>query len=152
MREDLVHIKSNGSPTAEIVTPASEDALPTPTPWLHTRVGIEDCGYSHISSTADGFGDIATSWGAAGNAIANAELIVKAVNTHASLWDRIRKVEFDNEQAAARIRRLEADLNECREFLENQVDVTDGPDGQPLPNKAMRLCAMIDETINGRPY
>lgn len=68
------------------------------------------------------------------------------------LWDRIRKVEHDNEQAAARIARLESDLNECLEFLEGQADVVDGDYGEPSPNRAMQLVSMIDETLNGRPY
>ena len=50
-----------------------------------------------------------------------------------------------------RIARLEADLEECREFLEDQMDVVDGDYGQEEPNKAMRLVSMIDETLNGGP-
>lgn len=50
--------------------------------------------------------------------------------------------------AYERIRMLEADLLECREYLEDQVDVVDGDDG-PLPNKAMRLVSMIDESLHG---
>lgn len=46
------------------------------------------------------------------------------------------------------IARLEADLNECREYLEGHVDVMDGSDG-PRPNRAMQLVSMIDETLNG---
>lgn len=70
----------------------------------------------------------------------------------AHLWDRIRKVEHDNEAAAARIRRLEADLEECREYLETEMDVVDGDYGQEAPNRAMQLVQMIDQTLNGRPY
>jgi hypothetical protein len=51
-----------------------------------------------------------------------------------------------------RIARLEADLLECREFLEGYVDVVDGDYGEPSPNRAMRLVTQIDETLNGRPY
>lgn len=51
--------------------------------------------------------------------------------------------------AYQRIKMLEADLEECREFIEVYVDVNDGEDGQPVPNKAMRLVGMIDESIHG---
>lgn len=51
-----------------------------------------------------------------------------------------------------RIHRLEADLNECAEFLEGQADVNDGDYGEPSPNRAMQLMNMIDETLHGRPY
>lgn len=64
----------------------------------------------------------------------------------ARLWDRVRKVEYDNSEAAARISRLEADLLECREFIERFVDVVDSSDG-PAPNAAMALVSMIDATI-----
>ena len=55
-------------------------------------------------------------------------------------------------QALNRIRRLEADINECREYLEDIMDVNDGDYGEPSPNRAMQLVNMIDESINGRPY
>jgi hypothetical protein len=57
------------------------------TPWIHTREGISDESYSHISSCHDGFGDIATVWGGESfdQAKANAEFIVKAVNSHLDL-------------------------------------------------------------------
>jgi len=67
----------------------------------------------------------------------------------AQLWARIRKVEHDNEDAAKRITRLEADLEECREFIENYSDVVDGSYGEPAPNRAMQLLNMIDETLYG---
>ncbi len=51
--------------------------------------------------------------------------------------------------AYERINELEADLLECQEFIEVYVDVNDGDDGQPIPNKAMRLCSMIDESLHG---
>jgi hypothetical protein len=47
-----------------------------------------------------------------------------------------------------RIKMLEADLLECREFLEEHVDVIDGSDG-PMPNRAMELVSMIDESLHG---
>lgn len=42
---------------------------------------------------------------------------------------------------------LRADLAECREYIEQAADVVDGDDGQPKPNKAMRLVTMIDEAL-----
>ncbi len=63
------------------------------------------------------------------------------------LWLRVRKLEHDNNQAAGRICRLEADLHECLEYLETQVDVVDGDYGEPAPNRAMQLVAMIDQSL-----
>lgn len=48
-----------------------------------------------------------------------------------------------------RIARLTADLEECREYIEQDSDVNDGDYGEQVPNKAMRLCNMIDETLHG---
>jgi hypothetical protein len=38
-------------------------------------------------------------------------------------------------------------LNEIAEFLENQSDVVDGSYGEPHPNRAMSLLALVDEHI-----
>lgn len=38
-------------------------------------------------------------------------------------------------------------LRACSEFADNYVDVTDGDDGQPRPNRAMSLKAEIDRLI-----
>lgn len=65
------------------------------------------------------------------------------------LWDRIRKLEYDNEQAAARISQLAATLQDCRESLETEMDVSDGLDGKPRPNRAMQLVNQINETLHG---
>ena len=46
-------------------------------------------------------------------------------------------------------RRLEADLLECREYLETEMDVVDGDYGVPAPNRAMVLVTMIDQSLNG---
>jgi predicted nucleic acid-binding Zn-ribbon protein len=51
--------------------------------------------------------------------------------------------------AYERIARLEADLLECREHLEKEMDVVDGDHGEPAPNRAMQLVSMIDETLHG---
>lgn len=57
-----------------------------------------------------------------------------------------------NEELAAayqHIRRLEADLEECREYLEDYSDISHehDEDGSPRPNRAMQLCSQIDETL-----
>jgi len=54
-------------------------------------------------------------------------------------------------QFEERIARLEADLVECLEYLEELSDVVDGDYGQPRPNKAMRLVSLIKETLDGGP-
>ncbi len=38
-------------------------------------------------------------------------------------------------------------LADCREFVDNYVDVEDGDYGEPKPNKAMRLLQQIDEAL-----
>jgi hypothetical protein len=70
--------------------------------------------------------------------------------------DRITQLEHNNNDAAARIMKLEkriktleADLEECREYLEQHMDTVDGDYGEPAPNKAMRLVSMIDESLHG---
>ena len=35
-------------------------------------------------------------------------------------------------------------LDNCAEFLDNYVDVNDGDDGQPVPNRAMSLKADVE--------
>jgi hypothetical protein len=44
-------------------------------------------------------------------------------------------------------RELVGMLEECAEFLDGYVDVDDGDDGQPIPNKAMMLVSDIDEVL-----
>ena len=53
----------------------------------------------------------------------------------------------DQDQILNYIRRLEADLLECRDYLGDHSDVVDGPHGQPYPNKALSLITMIDLTL-----
>jgi hypothetical protein len=52
-----------------------------------------------------------------------------------------------------RITKLEADLEECREYLEDHSEVADqrNEDGSKRPNRAMQLCNIIDESLHGRP-
>lgn len=61
------------------------------------------------------------------------------------------KLMFRTELVAAyeRIKKLEADLEECREFIEEQADTIDGPHNAPLPNRAMQLVNLIDESLHG---
>lgn len=61
----------------------------------------------------------------------------------------INEKQEELKAAYERIAELEADLHECREFLEGQVDVVDGSYGEPVPNRAMVLVCMIDETLDG---
>ena len=50
----------------------------TPRPWRHDNINEQ---FSYVSTEQSlGGGDIATTWGAAGNADADAALIVRAVN------------------------------------------------------------------------
>ena len=49
------------------------------------------------------------------------------------------------ERGIKRIARLESLLQECAEFLDNYIDVVDGPDGKPRPNPAMALFQLIEE-------
>ncbi len=63
----------------------------------------------------------------------------------------INEVAKDEELRCAyeRIKMLEADLLECREFIEPYEDVIDGDDGEQKPNRAMQLVSMIDLSIDG---
>jgi hypothetical protein len=66
-----------------------------------------------------------------------------------TLWNRIRKLEYDNSDAAARISKLEAALEEALEYFKDNYDVVDGDNGQGAPNKEMRIGQMIDQTLHG---
>lgn len=46
-----------------------------------------------------------------------------------------------------RIKRLEALLADCAEFLDGYSDVVDGDYGEPAPNAAMSLLSAINEEI-----
>jgi len=63
----------------------------------------------------------------------------------------INQVAKDEEIRACyeRIKMLEADLLECLSYLENHVDIVDGHDGSPAPNRAMKLVTMIEESLYG---
>lgn len=39
-------------------------------------------------------------------------------------------------------------LCDIQDFLDNYVDVNDGDDGQPVPNKAMRLYSRVVTALN----
>lgn len=80
----------------------------------------------------------------AGQAIAE---IVSAGQPPTALPTFARWLSADD--AMKHIAQLESDLNECREFIEDYVDVNDGDYGEPTPNRAMSLVSMIDQTLNG---
>lgn len=61
------------------------------------------------------------------------------------LQDDLRSLERIR---AARIKELEAALEEALEYFKERYDVKDG-DGKQLPNEEMRLGTMIDETLYG---
>ena len=46
-----------------------------------------------------------------------------------------------------RIKKLEALLADCAEFIEPHSDVSDGAYGEPAPNAAMSLLSAINEEI-----
>lgn len=52
-------------------------------------------------------------------------------------------------QLKAKLRRYRAAMDYVRDELEEDFDVVDGSDGQPAPNKAMRLAHELDEAIYG---
>lgn len=67
-----------------------------------------------------------------------------------SIFAQARRAKEEELRAAyQRISLLEADLIECREYIEEAVDVVDGDYGEPAPNRAMVLVSMIDETLHG---
>lgn len=61
---------------------------------------------------------------------------------HGLLNDAAKKVGQQRE----RIKKLEALLSDCAEYLEPYSDVSDGFDG-PVPNRAMSLISAIEEEI-----
>ena len=62
---------------------------------------------------------------------------------HSLLDDAAKKVG----QQRLRIKKLEALLAECAEFIEPYSDVSDGAYGDPVPNAAMALLSEIKEEI-----
>jgi hypothetical protein len=62
---------------------------------------------------------------------------------HSLLDDAARKVGDQR----LRIKRLEALLADCAEFIEPYSDVVDGSYGEPSPNAAMSLLSEINEEI-----
>lgn len=77
------------------------------------------------------------------------EILGRFTDNCAAIGRQIDARAEELKAAYQRITRLEADLLECREYLEGHVDVVDGDYGEPAPNKAMRLVSMIDETMHG---
>lgn len=62
---------------------------------------------------------------------------------HSLLDDAGKKVG----QQRLRIKKLEALLADCAEFIEPYSDVVDGSYGEPAPNAAMALLSAINEEI-----
>jgi hypothetical protein len=50
-----------------------------------------------------------------------------------------------------RIAQLECLLEEIHEWLDDQLDVVDGDDGEPRPNQAMQFSTAIDLAMGRRP-
>lgn len=67
----------------------------------------------------------------------------RVTTLHSLLDDAAKKVG----QQRLRIKRLEALLAECAEFIEPFSDVSDGAYGDPVPNAAMALLSEINEEI-----
>ena len=67
----------------------------------------------------------------------------RVTTLHSLLDDAATKVG----QQRLRIKRLEALLAECAEFIEPYSDVSDGAYGDPAPNAAMALLSEINEEI-----
>lgn len=38
-------------------------------------------------------------------------------------------------------------LEKCADYFDNHSDVSDGPDGQPVPNEAMSLLSEIEKVL-----
>ena len=72
------------------------------------------------------------------------DLTLERVTTlHSLLDDAAKKVG----EQRLRIKKLEALLAECAEFIEPYADVSDGAYGEPAPNAAMALLSEINEEI-----
>ncbi len=55
------------------------------------------------------------------------------------------------ERAARKIKQLRDTLIDVAELIDGYVDIVDGPEGNQLPNDAMRAVQLIDEALgNGR--
>jgi hypothetical protein len=67
----------------------------------------------------------------------------RVTHLHSLLDDAALKVG----QQRLRIKKLEALLVACAEFIEPYSDVSDGSDGIPVPNAAMALLSEIKEEI-----
>jgi hypothetical protein len=68
----------------------------------------------------------------------------RVTHLHSLLDDAAMKVG----QQRLRIKKLEALLADCAEFIEPYSDVSDGAYGIPVPNAAMSLLSEINEAIS----
>lgn len=112
------------------MTPSSTDSVKhTAGPWLLDRPSdahVVDYNY-HVITGGSGFHPERNGWGqgfriAGSMCVADARLMAEAPI-------------------------LLACLEEALEFVEDQEDITDGPDGQPQPNKAMQLAQTLRAAI-----
>ena len=62
---------------------------------------------------------------------------------------RCPSAEHERLAALARVAALTAALDECAEYFDSLADVDDGPDGQPVPNLAMRMQQLCDRALKG---
>jgi hypothetical protein len=76
------------------------------------------------------------------------------MNAHDTTTERVETLHSLLDTAAhhvgrqrLRIKRLEALLVACAEFIEPYSDVSDGAYGDPVPNAAMALLSEINEEI-----
>jgi hypothetical protein len=68
----------------------------------------------------------------------------RVATLHSLLDDAASKVG----EQRLRIKKLEALLVACAEFIEPYADVSDGAYGDPVPNAAMSLLSEINEAIS----
>ncbi len=72
----------------------------------------------------------------------------KAMN---DLTERLRnETDGSRFEAAKRIEMLEEALTSAIAFIDQYVDVEDGPDGIPAPNYAMALNTFLNEVLEGK--
>jgi hypothetical protein len=67
----------------------------------------------------------------------------RVATLHSLLDDAAKKVG----EQRIRIKKLEALLADCADFIEPYSDVSDGAYGDPVPNAAMSLLSSINEEI-----
>ena len=64
------------------------------------------------------------------------------------LWDELDATRAKLARQAAAMEGLIDALAECSEYFDTRADVDDGPDGQPIPNTAMRMQSLCESALN----